>query len=155
MNTVQTAGSTQDSKDQCKWEVPIDYTIDSCSSHSATYRPENIKNNEPTNQGSRWSSGSNNQAQYLTLKLQDLAVVKSITFGKYHKVHVCNSKEFKIYAGLEPDKIDKLVLHAGLRNDTEPETFQLKHLFQESIVSDSSALCYSLLTYHRRSHPST
>ncbi|KAJ3206086.1 Muskelin 1, intracellular mediator containing kelch motif, partial [Clydaea vesicula] len=52
----------------------------------------------------------------------------SITFGKYHKVHVCNLKEFKIYGGVSLDNL-VLLLHAGLRNDTEKETFSLKHLF--------------------------
>jgi hypothetical protein len=159
----------------------IDYDIFAYSSHSASYLPVNIKYNKPHDQASRWSSGSNNQAQFITLKLSQMAIVSkfpmvcypfcvrcclllfttglslllilsrasgqpctpkvyrlkhkkltnidTITFGKYQKVHVCNLKEFKIYAGLDPQHLDKLVLHAGLRNDTDPETFQLKTKF--------------------------
>ncbi|KAJ3076625.1 Muskelin 1, intracellular mediator containing kelch motif [Podochytrium sp. JEL0797] len=104
----------------------LNYDVLSWSSHSATYHPRHIKVNRPTDQGSRWSSGNNNQLQYITLKLDAVAVVQSITFGKYHKVHVCNMREFKIYGGLTPDNMTEL-LHAGLRNDSEAETFSLKH----------------------------
>ncbi|KAI9353852.1 Muskelin N-terminus-domain-containing protein [Obelidium mucronatum] len=102
------------------------YDVAAWSSHSATYHPRHIKTNRPADQSSRWSSGSNNQLQHVTLKLDRIAVVQTITFGKYHKVHVCNLKEFKVYGGLSLNNMAEL-LHAGLRNDTEPETFSLKH----------------------------
>ncbi len=37
-------------------------------------------------------------------------------------VHVCNLKEFKVYAGPTPDSLH-LILHTGLNNDTIPESF--------------------------------
>ncbi|KAJ3185891.1 hypothetical protein HK101_009778 [Irineochytrium annulatum] len=64
--------------------------------------------------------------QFITIKLDQVSIVQTITFGKYHKVHVCNLKEFKVYGGLNPNNMIEL-LHSGLRNDTEPETFSLKH----------------------------
>eukprot|EP01137_Pigoraptor_chileana_P006051 Opistho-2@49948 len=104
----------------------LPYAIDSWSSHSAQYHPDNILVNKPTEQSSRWSSGSNNQMQFVSLKLDKVSIVHTITFGKYHKVHVCNLKEFKVFGGLEHNNMIEL-LHSGLRNDSEPETFPLKH----------------------------
>ncbi|KAJ3111648.1 Muskelin 1, intracellular mediator containing kelch motif, partial [Physocladia obscura] len=104
----------------------LGYDVFAWSSHSANYHPRHVLVNKPTDQSSRWSSGSNNQMQYLTFKLDNIAVIQTITFGKYHKVHVCNLKEFKVYGGLTLNNMTEL-LHAGLRNDSEPETFSLKH----------------------------
>ncbi|TPX71748.1 hypothetical protein SpCBS45565_g00878 [Spizellomyces sp. 'palustris'] len=104
----------------------LSYDIHSWSSHSASYHPKHIMVNKPQDQSSRWSSGSNNQLQYITIKLDKLSIVHTITFGKYHKVHVCNLKEFKVFGGLSPNNMIEL-LHCGLRNDIEPETFSLKH----------------------------
>ncbi|KFH65087.1 hypothetical protein MVEG_08568 [Podila verticillata NRRL 6337] len=104
----------------------LDYDVHSCSSYSALYLPENIKVNNPQDQSSRWSSGSNNQMQYIMIKLKTMAIAHTITFGKYHKLHVCNLKEFKVFGGLTSSNMTEL-LHTGLRNDHEPETFLLKH----------------------------
>lgn len=84
----------------------------------------NILEDNNTDQGSRWSSETNNPPQvsvtrallvnancvddnlchlfpqYIILKLEKMAIVKSITFGKYEKTHVCNLKKFKIYGGM-------------------------------------------------------
>ena len=38
---------------------------------------------------------------------------------------MCNLKEFKVYGGLTPNNMLE-ILHSGLRNDSEPETFALK-----------------------------
>lgn len=59
--------------------------------------------------------------------------VDTITFGKYHKVHVCNLREFKILGGLTPDNMVEL-LHSGLRNDPEPETFPLKFKTDDGVI---------------------
>ncbi|KAJ3265912.1 Muskelin 1, intracellular mediator containing kelch motif [Chytriomyces hyalinus] len=104
----------------------LGYDVAAWSSHSANYHPRHVLVNRPSDQSSRWSSGSNNQLQYITLKLDRICVVQTITFGKYHKVHVCNLKEFKVFGGLSPNNMTEL-LHAGLRNDSEAETFSLKH----------------------------
>ncbi|KAI7816573.1 Muskelin N-terminus-domain-containing protein [Gamsiella multidivaricata] len=104
----------------------LDYDVHSCSSYSSSFLPGNIKINNPQDQSSRWSSGSNNQMQYVMIQLKTMAIAHTITFGKYHKVHVCNLKEFKVFGGLTTSNMTEL-LHTGLRNDSEPETFLLKH----------------------------
>ncbi|KAI8849074.1 Muskelin N-terminus-domain-containing protein [Chytridium lagenaria] len=104
----------------------LQYDIQSWSSHSASYYPKNIMVNKPNDQSSRWSSKSNDQMQYITIKLDKVSIVHTITFGKYYKIHVCNLKEFKVFGGLNPNNMIEL-LHSGLRNDSEPETFSLKY----------------------------
>ncbi|XP_004345468.2 muskelin 1 [Capsaspora owczarzaki ATCC 30864] len=104
----------------------LPYSIDSCSSYSAQYLPTNILVDNPTDQSSRWSSNVNNHMQFLMLKLAEPSVVKSITLGKYHKVHVCNVREFKVFGGMTTENMEEL-LHSGLKNDTEAETLLLKH----------------------------
>lgn len=49
-----------------------------------------------------------------------------ITFGKYEKTHVCNLRKFRIYGGLSEDHM-VLLFEGGLRNDSTPETFALRH----------------------------
>jgi len=104
----------------------LKYNIHAWSSHSAAYYPKNIMVNKPLDQSSRWSSNSNDHMQYITIKLDKMSIVKTITFGKFHKVHVCNLKEFKVYGGLTPNNMIEL-LHSGLKNDCETETFALKY----------------------------
>ena len=90
----------------------LNYSIDEFSSYSANYHPSNILVNAKTDQSSRWSSATHNNGQFITLALDKLAILQSITFGKFHKVHVCNLKEFKVYAGLTKDTMTE-VLHSG------------------------------------------
>ncbi|KAL4226060.1 Muskelin 1 [Mactra antiquata] len=104
----------------------LNYSIFKCSSYSYNYAPENIHVDKPTDQSSRWSSDSNHPPQFLILKLEQPAIVDSITFGKYEKTHVCNLKKFKVYGGLTDDHMIEL-LESGLKNDHVPETFPLKN----------------------------
>lgn len=48
--------------------------------------------------------------------------------------HPCNMKEFKIYVGVSDTHMTE-VLHGGLKNDSIPETFSLKHL-------NNSGVCF-------------
>ncbi|KNC83387.1 hypothetical protein SARC_04353 [Sphaeroforma arctica JP610] len=48
----------------------VGYDIASHSGFSANFRPENMMVNNPTDQASRWSTGSNNREQYICVKLQ-------------------------------------------------------------------------------------
>jgi len=41
--------------------------------------------------------------------------------------HVCNLKEFKVFGGISPDNMIE-ILHAGLRNDDEAETFPVNNM---------------------------
>ena len=104
----------------------LKYGIHSFSSFAASYHPKNILVNKPGDQSSRWSSAHNNHNQFVMVKLEKMAIIQTVTFGKFHKAHVCNLKEFRVYGGVSPDSMVEL-LHAGLRNDAEPETFSLKH----------------------------
>ncbi|XP_012154161.1 muskelin 1 isoform X2 [Megachile rotundata] len=105
----------------------LEFKIYKCSSFSSSYVPENILVDKPSDQTSRWSSDIDNHPQFLILKLQCPSIVKKITFGKYEKTHVCNIKKFKVYGGLEPENMMEL-LESGLKNDSIPETFDLKHV---------------------------
>ena len=59
----------------------LGYEIHGWSSYSAQYHPKNILVNKPTDQSSRWSSGSNNQMQYLMLKLDRPSIVRTFLDG--------------------------------------------------------------------------
>ncbi|KAG0009896.1 Muskelin 1, intracellular mediator containing kelch motif, partial [Podila clonocystis] len=87
----------------------LDYDVHSYSSYSALYLPKNIKKNNPHDQSSRWSSGSNDEMQYIMIKLKTMAIAHTITFGKYHKVHVCNLKAFKVFGGLTSSNMTELL----------------------------------------------
>lgn len=67
----------------------------------------------PNDQGSRWSSLTNDQNQFLLLKLDRPALVRTITFGKFFKTHVCNLKEFRVLAGSSADSMFE-VAHSGI-----------------------------------------
>ncbi|XP_037927046.1 muskelin [Hermetia illucens] len=105
----------------------LQYEICRYSSYSTSYLPDNILENCPDNQASRWSSNTNNPPQFLTLKLKRPAIVHKIMFGKFEKSHVCNLKKFRIYGGLEESRM-VLLREGGLQNDSNPETFDLRHV---------------------------
>ncbi|KAF3425856.1 hypothetical protein E2986_01738 [Frieseomelitta varia] len=103
----------------------LEYKVYKCSSFSSTYIPENILLDKPSDQTSRWSSDIDTYPQFLVLKLRFPSIIKTITFGKYEKTHVCNIKKFKLYGGLEVENMMELLENA-LKNDSIPETFDLK-----------------------------
>lgn len=110
----------------------LKYSLHGFSSYSSSYVPDNILVDRPSDQSSRWSSGNNASPQFLTLKLERLAIVKTVTFGKFEKSHVCNLKKFKIYGGVEEENLMEL-LEGGLKNDNEYETFLLKHTIEGNL----------------------
>lgn len=67
----------------------------------------NILVDKRTDQNSRWST-DNDKNQFIILKLQELAIVKTITFGKFEKAHVCNVKKFQVFGGLKPNNMLEL-----------------------------------------------
>ncbi|KAG8987084.1 Muskelin 1, intracellular mediator containing kelch motif, partial [Tulasnella sp. 427] len=115
------------------------YAIHDASSHSTKYIPENIMVDIPHDKSSRWSGiqqsgiSSFRQRQWITLKLEKVAVLKEVVFGKCSMSHPCNMKEFKVYAGLEPNRLTE-ILHAGLLNDSVPESFSVKHQADDGTV---------------------
>ncbi|KAL6298386.1 Muskelin N-terminus-domain-containing protein [Sparassis latifolia] len=108
--------------------ITLPFSIAGCSEHSGRYVAENILVDKPSDQASRWSGAhqSPNVKQWILLRLDGLSILKSITFGKFHKPHPCNMKEFKVYVGLTEDSMTE-VLHSGLKNDICPETFAVRH----------------------------
>lgn len=106
----------------------LDFKVEACSTYSSGYRPELVLENKPHDQASRWSSASNDQNQFLILRLCEPAIVSTIAFGKFHKNHVCNLKEFKVLVACS-ELFEECrwteVLHSGLRNDSHPECFPL------------------------------
>ncbi|KAL1710493.1 Muskelin N-terminus-domain-containing protein [Schizophyllum commune] len=108
--------------------VPLRYHIESSSSHSGNYVAQNILIDNPADQSSRWSGATRSgpSKQWIILRLESLAVLKSITFGKFHKAHQCNMKEFAVLVGTSLDNMSR-VLHASLKNDSMPESFTVKH----------------------------
>jgi len=109
--------------------TPLKFSIFRFSSYSSSYVPDNIRINRPSDQSSRWSSDTTDSPQYLVLKLEHLAITQTITFGKFEKSHVCNLKKFKVYGAVDDANYTEL-LEAGLKNDSEPETFLLKHTIE-------------------------
>ncbi|CAB4058072.1 Testosterone 17-beta-dehydrogenase 3,Inactive hydroxysteroid dehydrogenase-like protein 1,Muskelin [Lepeophtheirus salmonis] len=98
-------------------------SIHKYSSSSSTYTPENILDDKPKDQSSRWSSNTISPPQFLILKLERPAIVKFILFGKYEKTHVCNLKRFKVFGGIREDDNFIELLDSGLKNDSIPESF--------------------------------
>ena len=97
------------------------------------------------------SSGQHSPKQYIILKLEKPSIVRTITFGKYHKPHPCNLRDFKIYGSLSLDSLlpaqppgarppaTKRLVRGGLRNDSTPETFELRWLEDAGAGSGSGS----------------
>ncbi|KAJ7268646.1 Muskelin N-terminus-domain-containing protein, partial [Mycena haematopus] len=117
--------------------VALSYSIAASTPHSGPYRVENILVDNPTEQASRWSGGpvpETGTPQWLLLRLDTLAVVHTITFGKFANPHPCNMKNFKVYGGVSEDALTE-VLHSELKNDTTSESFELKHVNEQGILT--------------------
>lgn len=59
----------------------LPYRIVDYSSYSAGYRPELVLEDKPTDQASRWSSASNDQHQFLTLRLDQPSLLGTAAGG--------------------------------------------------------------------------
>eukprot|EP00037_Helgoeca_nana_P016556 m.155714 g.155714 ORF g.155714 m.155714 type:complete len:764 (+) comp23581_c0_seq1:237-2528(+) len=132
--------------------VLLTYSINDCSSHSAAFHPSNILHDRPSDQTSRWSSGSNNPPQYILLELETPAIVRRIRFGKYEKQHVCNVKEFEVYGGLKLSNFTHLI-RAGLKNDPIPEEFDLPTTVSGVIMPVKYIKVVPLVAWGSRSAP--
>ncbi|KAI0373966.1 hypothetical protein BV20DRAFT_936559 [Pilatotrama ljubarskyi] len=107
--------------------VSVEYEIAGSSEHSGEYVAENILVDRPRDHSSRWSAANTapNTKQWIRLRLKQLCVLKSITFGKFYKVHPCNMKEFIVLVGMNEDNMTE-VLRASLKNDATAETFSIR-----------------------------
>ncbi|XP_068620110.1 muskelin [Battus philenor] len=120
-----------------KENVKLCYTVHKYSSYSSNYLPENILINNPCDQLSRWFTDATNSQnilhpQYLLLKLDSLAIVDTIKFGKYIKPHVSDLKKFHVFGGTDENNMS-LLLAAGLKKDSVPETFKLRNRTAEGL----------------------
>lgn len=114
----------------------IEYTIDSYSSYASNYRPENIIVENGSDPSSRWSTSATSLDQYIVLKLKQPAVLTTISFGKYCKIHVCNVRELKVYSD------DFEILKCSLKNDTEKETYNLAYTTGNTyLISQKIRIC--------------
>ncbi|KAH7339322.1 Muskelin N-terminus-domain-containing protein [Rhizoctonia solani] len=111
----------------------IKYTIESCSSFTPGYPPENIYTDHPDDVKSRWSTERHSdpgiqESQWVILKLEKLSVVTMIRFGKFMKTHPCNVSAFRVYGGPGTKESEMHELIRGkLRDDDIPQTFTLNY----------------------------
>ncbi|KAI9222181.1 Muskelin N-terminus-domain-containing protein [Blastocladiella britannica] len=98
----------------------LSYAIHSCSSYAPSYPPHNIAVNKPADQASRWTSHAADQQQWLTIVLDRPAIVTHLIFGKFHKQHVCNLKEFRVFAGMRPDSRGAVTSGASVSGAGDP-----------------------------------
>ncbi|KZV66904.1 hypothetical protein PENSPDRAFT_74325 [Peniophora sp. CONT] len=131
----------------------VAYSIAGCSEHSSRYVADNILVDNPKDQSSRWSGLHEDPhvKQWLLLRLDNPSIIHSITFGKYHKSHPCNMKEFKILIGMGENDMTE-VLHASLKDDNAPETFPLRHMKAAGVYAPSRFLKIIPLTAHSSSY---
>ena len=75
--------------------------------------------------------------QYIILKLDKLSILRKIHFGKYHKPHPCNLKDFKVYGSQSVKDAQShawvRILRGGLRNDSQAEAFDVQWTNSEGV----------------------
>jgi muskelin len=114
--------------------ISLKYTIHSFSSYSPPYKPENIIVNSPKDSKSRWSSVSGGPNEFILVKLNNTALIKSLLFGKHLRVPHCNLREFKVYIGKDPLNLE-FICTSRLQNETEYETVDLQY---ENVIPTSA-----------------
>ncbi|KAH8928632.1 hypothetical protein BT69DRAFT_470987 [Atractiella rhizophila] len=100
---------------------PLAYSIYSTSPFSSKYPPENILDNLPLDQTSRWSAASstmgngtgysagagegpgmeNRAEKWIVIKLEKRAVAVKGGWGKFYKAHPCNVRTFRLWGSLD------------------------------------------------------
>jgi Muskelin N-terminus len=110
----------------------LPYSIWDFSSHSASYHPRNIMENNPMDQSSRWSSGTNNQMQYITLKLDRPAIVRILFFFFY-----CLRRRLLCYKSFKPNGMPFISPMNLFNLDSHSlifvQTLQIQSLLENSI----------------------
>ncbi|KAF8594792.1 hypothetical protein BDV93DRAFT_611704 [Ceratobasidium sp. AG-I] len=111
--------------------IPLTYSIEGCSSYSSNYRPEHILVDRPNDISSRWTTEQHpnpsvRESPWIMLKLDQMSIIKSITFGKFNKPHPCNISHFRVFGGLgTKDQELHELLSAKLNDDHVPQSFSL------------------------------
>ncbi|BGP41081.1 hypothetical protein JCM10450v2_005109 [Rhodotorula kratochvilovae] len=121
----------------------LSYSVHSTSGVYASFTPDNILTDNPNSDTSRWTApspdhrrkppaaGSGPQRrrrdpEWIILKLDHIALVRRIGFGKTSKPHPCNLADFTLWGGLTPSPLAmEPLLDTTLKNDAVPERFDL------------------------------
>ncbi|QRV78963.1 Muskelin [Ceratobasidium sp. AG-Ba] len=121
--------------------VPLSYTIEGCSSYSSRYVPEHILFDRPEDANSRWTTERHpnpevKESHWVMLRLDQMSVVLTITFGKFKQPHPCNISSFRVFGGLgTKDHEMRELLSAKLNDDGVAQTFSLNYKTPNSEVA--------------------
>ncbi|EPR79716.1 Muskelin [Spraguea lophii 42_110] len=97
----------------------LGYNVHDYSSFSSKNYPYNILIDNPLDSTSRWTTGHSDETQYITLKLNKPSIITNIIFGKYVKIHSCNTKNLEVFS-MQNGQWHRILAYR-LRNDTEEE----------------------------------
>ncbi|KAG9079477.1 Muskelin 1, intracellular mediator containing kelch motif, partial [Ceratobasidium sp. 370] len=94
----------------------------------------------PEDANSRWTTERHpnpevKESHWVMLRLDQMSVVLTITFGKFKQSHPCNISSFRVFGGLgTKDHEMRELLSAKLSDDGIPQTFSLNHTTPNSGV---------------------
>ncbi|GJJ06436.1 hypothetical protein Clacol_000628 [Clathrus columnatus] len=111
--------------------VPLKYRIAKCTGHSGTYGPENILVDNPTDQSSRWSGGTQSaNTQHASLQYETIqgSSISSELYPSKKPTFV-----IKVYVGRTMDTLS-LALHEGLVNNSIPETYPFQRTNRSGLL---------------------
>ncbi|BGP63257.1 hypothetical protein NBRC10512v2_004597 [Rhodotorula toruloides] len=131
----------------------LSYVVHSVSGYHASFHPSHILVDKPTDDSSRWtapspedrrqqarrtagvgtgpsSAGTNparrREPEWIIVELEQVAILRTVGFGKTTKPHPCNLADFTLWGGLTPDPLSmEPLLEGGLKNDAMPERFEV------------------------------
>lgn len=78
---------------------PVAYTIAGSSEHSGKYVAENILEDNPEEQSSRWS-GAGNAKQWMLLKTNELCVLSQLFLTRFDTSLLTCLREYNIWEGM-------------------------------------------------------
>lgn len=132
----------------------LDYTVHAYSSYSSQYLPAHIRSCD-TSLSARWVAAQALEPgpQWVLVKLEKPSIVKSVLFGKYHKTHPCNVRDFEIHIGMEPDKMT-LALRDRLQNNGVWESYHLRWRDDDGTpIATRYVKIMPISTHHPSFHP--
>ncbi|XP_065197118.1 muskelin-like isoform X2 [Sycon ciliatum] len=86
--------------------VKLSYSVHKWSSYHPGFHPRNIRDSAAPE--TRWMTRSNVPPQFVILKLDNPAVVESVSFINRNVAHVCQLRFAKVYGGLNEDQFVEL-----------------------------------------------
>ncbi|KAL0490774.1 muskelin [Acrasis kona] len=114
---------------QRKWRK-LPYIIEDSTPRTHTNIPENVMTEAEDDVTSKWTTSPlGTGLSPLCIKLKNTSVAYAIKFGKCSKQNASSMKEFKVYGGVDKQKMLLLATASisALKNDDESETFSLKY----------------------------